>query len=199
MAGQSGEALNADLHPLHYTQAKRGNLYYASNAGAGAAYSIFSNTTYVGLALWNLSTTKMLSISRVIMGFNGAAATAESGFGYAWLPAAGFAIGTAAPLSAVTEITATRGAAVCGVPGQGNSVAKAYSGATLTSAMAWGRAAPFSSSTGAITTQVAIPNCVDEVNGSMIVPPGCFWAVTSNILTGGTFCGTVLWEEVPSP
>lgn len=196
LGGRQAEGIVAQLHGDYYTQAYNGNLFYASNAGAGASYSIFSNTTFVGLALWNQSTSKNLVIDRVIVGLNAAAATAEGSFGYAWLPTAGYAIGTAAPISAQTLITATRGSAICGVPGQGTSVALALSGATLTTAMAWGRAAPFSSSTGAITTQIAIGGLVDEVQGSMIVPPGCFWAFTTSILNGGSFVGTVVWEEV---
>lgn len=197
LLGQQAEQVVTDLHGKYYYQNKRSNLYYASNAGAGATYSIFSNASYTGLALWNLSTTKYMSIVRVILGLNGAATTAEGAFGYAWLPAAGYAIGTAAPLSAVTEITATRGAGICGAPGQGSSVAKAYSAATLTTAMTWGRGAPFSSSTGAITTEIAVGGLVDEVDGTMIIPPGCFWTLTTAIATGGTFQGTVVWEEVP--
>lgn len=197
LQGQAAEQIVAELHGKYYTQNKRGNLFYASNAGAGATYSIFSNASYTGLALWNLSTTKNLSIVRTILGLNGAATTAEGAFGYAWLPAAGYAIGTAAPLSAVTEVTLTRGTGVCGVPGQGASVAKAYSAATLTTAMAWGRGAPFSSSTGAITTQIAIGGLVDEVDGTIIVPPGCFFTLTTAIATGGTFQGTIVWEEIP--
>ena len=196
LGGKQAEGIVAELHGKYYTQNYRGNLFYASNAGAGATYSIFSNASFTGLGLWNLSTTKNLVIVRTILGLNGAAATAEGAFGYAWLPAAGTTIGTAAPLSAVTAITATRGAGICGLPGQGNSVAGAYSAATLTTAMAWGRGAPFSSSTGAITTQIAIGGLVDEVDGTMIVPPGCFWTLTTAIATGGTFQGTVVWEEV---
>lgn len=197
LGGQQGEGLVAQLNSEYYTQAKRGNAYYASNAGAGATFSIFSNASFTGLALWNLSLTKNLVVNRVLLGLNGAAATAEGAFGYSWLPQAGFAIGTAAPLSAVTEITATRGAALTGAPGQGNSVAKAYSAATLTTAMAWGRTAPFSSSTGAITTQIAIGDLVDEVRGGIIVGPGVFFALTTAIATGGTFVGTIAWSEIP--
>lgn len=198
LGGKAGEGIVAELHGKYYTQAYNGNLYYASNAGAGATFSIFTNASFTGLALWNpQGSGKNLSIVKTYLGLNGAAATAEGSFGYAWLNNAGSGLATAAPLSAFTAITATRGSAICGLAGQGSSVALAGSAATLTTAMTWGRAAPFSSSTGAITTQIAIGGLVDDVDGTMIVPPGCFWTLTTAIATGGTFVGTVIWEEIP--
>mgnify|MGYP001584487003 FL=1 len=53
IAGKQGDLLVSEMHGKYYNQNQRGNLYYASNAAAGAAFSIFSNTTFVGLALWN--------------------------------------------------------------------------------------------------------------------------------------------------
>lgn len=198
LGGHQGDGIVSELHGKYYTQNRAGNLYYVSNAGAGAAFSIFSNATFVGLALWNpQGSGKNLSIAKVTLGLNAQASTAAGAFGYAWLNNAGSGLATAAPISAITAITATRGSCICGVPGQGSSVAIAASGATLTTAMAWGRAASFSTSTGAITTWGAVGALVDDLDGTMIVPPGCFWAVTTAILTGWTAVATVVYEELP--
>lgn len=195
LGGRQGEAIVSQLHGRSYTQASRGNLYYTSNAAAGAAYTIFSNASYVGLGLWNQSTSKNLSIVRVNMGFDAQASTAASGWGYAWVNA-GYAIGTAAPISATTAVTATRGSCLLGAAGQGNSVALAVSAATLTTALLWGRGASFSTSTGAITVQMGL-QLSEDFDGTMIVPPGFAFFVTSAILTGVTGCGTIIHEEVP--
>lgn len=195
LGGRQGEAIVSQLHGRSYTQASRGNLFYASNAAAGAAFSIFSNATYVGLGIWNQNPLKNLSIVRANLGFDAQASTAASGWGYAWVNA-GYALGTAAPLSAVTAITATRGSCLLGSAGQNNSSAIAFSGATLTTALTWGRCATFSTSTGAITVQMGI-QLSEDFDGTMIVPPGFAFFMTSAILTGVTGVGTLIWEEVP--
>ncbi len=198
LGGKASEQIVAELHGKYYTQNYRGNLFYASTAAPGVTVSIFSNTSFTGLGIWNpQGSGKNLVMSRVLIGCNGAAATAEAGFGYSWLVNAGSAVATAAPLSAITAITATRGSCVCGTPGVGNSVAIAASAATLTTAMTWGRFNGISSSTGAITTQIALGVFVDYFDGTMIVPPGVFWTVTSAIASGGTFGITAEWEETP--
>ena len=71
------------------------------------------------------------------------------------------------------------------------------SAATLTTAMTWGRFSGFSSSTGAITTQIALGMFIENFDGDMIVPPGVFWAMTSSIASGGTFGLSAVWEELP--
>jgi hypothetical protein len=198
LQGKQGELIASELHGKYFTQNYRGNLYYASTAAAGVTVSIFSNASFTGLGLWNQGT-KNMSIVRTMIGCNGAAATAEAGFGYSWFNA-GTAIGTAAPVSATTPITATRGTCNVGtVTGQGSSTALAVSAATLTTAMTWGRFSGFSSSTGAITTQIALGMFIENFDGDMIIPPGWFWAMTSSIASGGTFGLTAVWEEFPNP
>ena len=198
LGGKQGDGIVSQLHGNYYTQNSRGNLYYVSSAAAGQAFSIFSNTTFVGTILWNpASSGKNLSIVKVTLGLDTTASTAMGAFGYCWIPNAGSGVATAAPVSAITAITATRGSCICGLPGQGSSVALAGSAATLTTAFAWGRAASFSIATGAITTAVAIGSLVDNLDGTMIIPPGTFWAVTTSILTGITATATVVYEELP--
>ena len=197
LQGRQGDLIASELHGKYYTQNYNGNLFYASTAAAGVTLSIFSNASYTGLGLWNQSLTKNLSIVRTMVGCNAAAATAEAGLGYAWLNA-GFVLATAAPFSATTPITATRGSCNIGVAsGQGTSAAAAFSAATLTTAATWGRFSGLSSSTGAITTQIALGMFIENFDGDMIVPPGYALLMTSAIASGGTFGLTAVWEETP--
>jgi hypothetical protein len=194
--GPSGDVLVSELHGKYYNANINGGLYYASNAAAGAAFTIFSNAGYVGLALFNpASSGKNLSIVRSMIGMNANAATAASGWGYSWLTGAGAAlVGTAAPISASTAITATRGSCIVGQAG--NSVVTVLSAATLSTAMTWGRAAAFGTGTGAITTAWG-NTLVEDLDGTMIVPPGTLFCLTSAILSGITAVGTLIWEELP--
>lgn len=193
---RQGALLASGVHGKYYVSNYRGNMYYCTNAAAGAAYTIFSNTSFVGMLLWNPSGSgKNLSIARVTLGDNLNAATAASGWGYAWLANAGNgALNT--QVTGLTAITATRGSCVCGVAGQGASVTICASAATLANALVWGRAATFSTANGATTVQMSNA-LVDDLDGTMIVPPGTLWAFTSAILTGVTATATVTWEELP--
>src|SRR5947207_3285507 len=53
LGGRQADGIVSELHGKYYTQNVNGNLYFGANAAAGAAFSIFSNTTFVGLILWN--------------------------------------------------------------------------------------------------------------------------------------------------
>lgn len=196
LGGRQGEAIVSQLHGNYYTQASRGNVFYASNAGAGAAFTIYSNTGYVGLALLNpAGSGKNLSIMKVNVGLNAQASTAMSTWAYVWQTGAGTGLGT--PISAITEITATRGSAICAVGGRGASVAVAASAMTVGSAFAWsGRHAAFNATNAAITVGLATA-CTEDLDGTMIVPPNTVWALSQSILSGWTACATVFWEEVP--
>lgn len=199
LGGKQGDGIVSELHGKYYTQASRGNLYYASNAAAGAAFSIYSATSFIGFMIHNpVGSGKNLSLVRCSLGLNAQASTAMSTWGYCWLANhLGFIIGT--PVSAFALITATRGSAVCGLGGQGSSVAQVATTATLSAAgvFGWnGRQAQFTPTNAAITVGMGT-SCYEDFEGTMIVPPGTLWTVTSAILTGWTACATVVWEEVP--
>ncbi len=197
LGGKQGDGIISGLHGKYYTQNQRGNVYYSGTAVGGAAFTIFSNASFVGHLLWNPSGSgKNLSLIRANVTPNTQGATATSGWGYAWINNAGSTIGTGAVVSTFTAVTATRGTGLCGVLGQGNSVALAGSAATFTAALAWGRSATFGTSTGIVTTQLSY-TLSEDFDGMMIIPPGTIFALTSAILTGVTASATLVWEEVP--
>ena len=198
LGGQQADMIVSQLHGKYYTQAVRGNVFYGGTAGAGVVNTIFSNATFVGLLLWNPEgSNKNLSLIRCNVGINAQASTAASGWGYAWINNAGAGLATAAVVSAFTTVTATRGPAICATGGQGASVALVGSGATFTTALLWGRAASYGTSTGAITVETGPVRLTEDFDGMTIVPPGTVFAVTSSILTGITAVSTLFWEEVP--
>lgn len=200
VAGKQGDLLVSEAHGKYYTQNYRNNLFYASNAAAGAAFTIFSNASFVGLALINPpGSGKNLSIVKASVGLATLASTAAGSFGYCWVNNVNpSGVGTAAVISAITLITATRGPCVCGPSGgtQGSSVAIALSACTLSAAMTWGRGSGMCVGTGAITTMIGY-DWHEDLDGTLIVPQGTMLALTTNILTGITGVGTLVWEEVP--
>ena len=197
LGGKQGDGIVSQLHGKYYTQASRGNVFYAGTAVGGLAFTIFSNATFVGLLLWNpQGSGKNLVPLKVNVAPTTNAATAAAGWGYAWINNAGSAVATAAVASAFTAVTATRGSVVCGPAGQGSSVARVGSGATFTTALLWGRAAAFGTSTGAVTTQLSV-NLTEDFDGMTIIPPGTIFALTTSILSGITAPASIVWEEVP--
>lgn len=197
LQGKQGELIASELHGKYYTQSYRGNAYWASAAAAGIITTAFSNTTYVGLLLWNpQGSGKNLVPIRAMQG-RILAATTVAAWGHAFLLNAGAGVATAAPLSAFTAITATRGAANNpGLTGQGNSVALVGGGATFTTALAWGRANGFSEGTN--TTAVVDQVQLEDFDGSLIIPPGTLMAVfAATAAQGGTWVPSILWEETP--
>lgn len=197
LQGKQGDQIVSELHGKYFTQNYRGNLFYGASAAAGLANSIFSNTAYVGLALWNpTGSGKNLSVVRASAIMQAIGTTALSAFGYAVVPNAGSAIATGGPFSAFTAITATRGQCNSANQGQGNSVALLGSGATLTTAALWMRNATFGSATGAATVQLATQG-TEELDGTLIVPPGMALLFSMSVLSGGTYSSSLIWEEAP--
>lgn len=197
LGGKQGDGIISGLHGKYYTQTQRGNVFYSGTAVGGEAFTIFSNASFVGHLLWNpQGSGKNISLIRCNVTPNTQGATAASGWGYAWINNAGSAVATAATVSVFTAVTATRGSAVCGVAGQGSSVALIGRAATFTTALLWGRAAAFGTSTGAVTTQLSY-TMSEDFDGMTIIPPGTIFAVTSAILSGITASASLIWEETP--
>ena len=197
LQGKQNEIIDSRLHGDNYTQNYRGNVFWGSAAVTGIITTIFSNTTYVGLLLWNpQGSGKNLVPIRAVQG-RILAATTVCSFGSCYLLNAGAGVATAAPLSAFTAITATRGAANNpGLAGQGASVALLGGGATLTTALVWGRANGFAA--GTETTAIVEQPYVEEFNGNTIIPPGTLMAVfAATAAQGGTWVPSIIWEETP--
>ena len=56
LGGKQGDMIVSQLHGKYYTQAVRGNVYYASTAAVGLVntiYSAITAPTFLGLLVWN--------------------------------------------------------------------------------------------------------------------------------------------------
>lgn len=199
LQGKQGELLASELHGKYYTQNYRNNVYYAANAAAGGTVAVYSATSQTGLLLWNIAGSgKNLVLIRATAAITTAAGTGTS-FGYMYQQNVGSALGTAAPISATTPITATRGPAVLGplTVGQGASVAQALSAATLTTAPTLFIPAGLSAGTGAITVPNTFLGLTEYFDGSLIVAPGTLFGISLSVASTNTTNLSLLWEEVP--
>lgn len=195
LQGKQSEIIQAKLHGDAYTQTYRSNVFWGSSAVTGLITTIFSNTTYVGLLLWNpQGSGKNLVPIRAAQG-RILAATTVAAWGHSYLANAGAGLGT--PVSGFTSITATRGPANNpGITGQGASVALLGGGATLGTAFTWGRANGFSEGTN--TTAVVDQVLVEDFGGNLIIPPGTVFApFAASAAQGGTWLPSIVWEETP--
>ena len=197
LQGKQNDGIVSELNGKYFTDTYNGNTYYASHTAPGVAFTIYSNTSFIGSILWNpQGSGKLVVPIRVNVGVNANAATAASAWGYCFLQNTGSNIATGAPFSAFTDINTNRGSNVIGIPGVGNSVVRFATTATLTTAFVWGRVAAFANATGAVTVSIA-DNMSEDFDGSMIVPPGCAVALTTAILSGITAASTWTWAEKP--
>lgn len=199
LQGKQSEMIVSELHGKYYTQNYRGNVYYAANAAAGGTIAVYSATSFTGLALWNpAGSGKNLVLIRATLALSTAAGTGTT-FGYVAQLNVGSTLGTAAPISATTPITATRGPAVFGpLPaGQGGSVAIALSAATLTTASTLFIPTGLGSGTGAITVPSTTPGVNEYFDGSIIIAPGTLFGFAAAVSSTNTSNASFLWEETP--
>lgn len=198
LQGKQGELLNSELHGKFYTQNYRQNMFYAANAVAGGSLVVATATSYTGLGLWNpAGSGKNVVLVRATAVPTTAAGTGTT-VGYMWTQNAGSALGTAAPLSATTPITATRGSCNLNLPtGQGNSVVIAVSAATLTTGGTLFIPSGVAAGTGAITVPNTFLGLTEYFDGSIIVNPGTFFGIGLAVASTGTWNCSFMWEETP--
>lgn len=200
--GKQGDLIKSDLHGKYYEQNYRGNLY--AFGGSDTALAAVNAITTSGatakpvIGLWNPSTSGMnLVILKAMVVFTTIGGTAVAPAGLFWVYSTGnSAISTGStPVNLKTLLAS-------------GSVAKAFSVGTaltgLTNALSLLRVAAIGPCLNAAGPATAITqpqaNLVEDVEGSIIVPPGGVAAIqvgvdvsahASNVSTG------IVWEEVP--
>lgn len=188
--GQLGDLVVSELHGRYYEQTYRGSVFSLSVSTAAAI------TAYVGaaagtpqIAVYNpVGSGKNLVVLQA--SYNNVVAASGAGTA-AW----GLWFGpTVAPTAAVNAY-ATNMATLQ----KTGSVTQCWTNTALTSSTALVNQYPvgfyyWATAAGAIGPSM---NMVD-VGGSIIVPPGCMFALGGSLaLTSATWTGNVTWEEVP--
>lgn len=166
------------LSAKYQDAAEEGRLFSAANQAAVATTAGLA-TTWTGLALSNPSTSGKNLILH------------EFGYALTVVGPAATAIGlmssdTTGLVSNITPKAAKNGA--------GASVANVDDGGTIATPILERVFAI--SSTGAITTQMMIPSCVYQINGSIILPPGRSILTYTNAACTAALIFHFMWEEV---
>lgn len=173
---------------LYWPETSQGQTFIGSTAAAGVAFPI-STGTAVTFGLWNTSNTKNAVLQSLTVGFtSGTIALGTIGIANQYC---GFAIGTAAPLSAFTAGTPKNGLVANGAA---SSMQFTPSAATLTAggtALMWLGAASESATAG-----TGINGAVYQFNGQVIVPPGNLVFVCGSVAQTGLFSMSLVWSEI---
>lgn len=172
----------------YYPDVLAGNVFIGATAAAGVAFPI-STGTAVTFGLWNTSSTKNAVLIDLDVGAtSGTIALGTLGLANQYC---GFAIGTAAPLSAFTAGTPKN--AMVGA-GNGSVMSFTPSAATLTAggtALKW-----LGKSIESATAGLGIFDGHYEFDGKVIVPPGNLVFVCASVAQTGIFTMSMSWAEV---
>lgn len=178
----------------YFSEVSLGRVFIGSTAAAGVALPI-STGTAVTFGLWNTSTTKWAVPLWISIGYtSGTIALGEFGMAN---QDCGYALATAAPLSAFTDgTTATVKNALLG-SGQTSALRFTPSTATLTAggtACAWlGR-----SSESATAGLGVVGGFYHDFDGSLIVRPGQLLFPCGSVAQTGIFTISMAWAEIPA-
>lgn len=174
----------------YYPETIGGRVFHGATAVAGVALPI-STGTAVTFGLWNTSNQFNAVINRVNIGYtSGTIALGEFGIAN---QACGFAIGTAAPLSAVTAGTPKNG-----MLGAGAASAMTFIPATATltaggTAVMW-----LGKSIESATAGLGVFDATYDLDGQLIVTPGQLVFLCGSVAQTGIFTCSMSWTEIPT-
>lgn len=172
----------------YFPEASQGNVFIGSTAAAGTAFPI-STGTAVTFGLWNTSSAKNAVLLGLDVGYtSGTIALGTLGIANQYC---GFAIGTAAPLSAFTDGTPKN--ALVGA-GKASAMRFTPSAATLTAggtALMW-----LGKGIESATAGLGVFDGHYEFDGKIIVPPGQLVFVCGSVAQTGLFSMSLTWAEI---
>lgn len=187
-AGQLGDLIISNLHGRYYETNYRKSLFHAANQSA-VTTSAGVTVNYVGCSIANpVGSGVNAVITRVGFGLIIAQSTAAVTYGFC----AGY--------NATTNVTA--GGAITPQPGFVGSGATARCTANASPTFPTGTPVIThifaSGGDGAITVALMNPMTTFELDGSLILPPGGYGGIYTNISSGTLgFMGSISWVEIP--
>lgn len=172
----------------YYPEVKAGKVFIGSTAAAGSAFPI-STGTAVTFGLWNVNPKKYAALLRLTVGYtSGTIALGEIGIAN---QDCGYAIGTAAPLSAFADGTPKNA-----LLGQTGSTMR-FCPAATTTLTAGGTACWWSGrSIESATAGLGIFEADIDIDGMIIVPPGQLAFVCGSVAQTGVFTMSLVWAEL---
>lgn len=166
-----------------------GQVFHGSTAVGGVAIAAYNATAHT-FGLWNpLGSGKNAYLISAAISFISGTIT-PSNFTYSYATALGAQAATGGKVTAVTT-----GTPVNGVIGGGNTSVMNFVPATITlaSASLLFRTMGVTMLTTAASTYL---QAIEVFDGTVIVPPGVFFGVSTNVASGVTADIALVWEEV---
>lgn len=187
--GKTLEQILSQLHGRFYENASRGNLFFASTAVAGVAPGTALSTT-PPMSVWNPPNSGVLvELLQVFLGYVsgtlGAGSIVHAGLiGQMTVPTGG------------SELT-PQSSIIANVRGK----ARAFQGSTLVGTPTILRPSLVLGAGLATTAELPKAPAYDEVDGSIVVPPGAVWAYNGVAAAGTSPLVLIgaLYGEVPIP
>ena len=195
--GQLGDGIVSELHGKWYETAYRGNLFSVGmNVTALSANTLtLTATTTPIIGVWNPLTSNVnlvLAKAKLQLAVAGNSAVAPGGFVWAT------SINNGAITTGLTPLN-RKTLAQAGSQAKGFNISTALTG--LTNALVVQHAAGFGTlvaAQGATASPMISGDCVEEFDGSLIVPPGGVLALLNTVSTTTISVASMLmWEEVP--
>lgn len=185
--GNLGDTIVSELHGRYYETTYRRAMFLAANPTAVSTTATTSGTTTVqtGILISNpINSPVNLVVNKV--GYSlfavGAASTFFLGVGY----------NSTTNITNTTPLTVRN--AYVGVGSAGFGIASS----SWTAPTAMNFAIPLGSVGSVATTSWAEgPANVFDIEGSIILPPGAYAAILTNVAQTSNFFGSIAWEEVP--
>lgn len=173
----------------YYSEVAKGRTFIGSTAAAGTALPI-STGTAVTFGLWNTSATKAAVLLNVTIGYtSGTIALGTFGIANQYC---GYAIGTAAPLSAFNDGTPKNA-----LLGSGNASAMRFTPAATTTLTAGGTAVMWlGRSIESATAGLGVFAASYDFNGQLIVTPGQLVFLCGSVAQTGLFSCSMTWSEI---
>lgn len=199
-AGKQGDTMVSELHGRFYEQNYRGNLYNfgLSNTALVAANAIATGLTATAQPVVGLYNPISSGVNLVILQANIVVTTiansAVSPGGFMWVSSPNNPAVTtgSTPINCKTQLSS-------GSQAKAFAVSTALTGLTNNLAVLRGtNIAPFNAAGAATAVSVTQGNSVENVDGSIIVPPGGYVGIMNQVST--TTCSVsvgIMWEEVP--
>lgn len=173
----------------YYTDSFLGRSFIGSTPAAGVAFPI-STGTAVTFGLWNTSS-KFNAVLQYLKASYTSGTIALGTWGIA-NQYCGFAIGTAAPLSAFTDATPKNA-----FLGGGNVSQMRFTASAATLTAGGTQATWLGAGQESATAGLGIWGVREDFDGSIIVPPGQLVFVCGSVAQTGLYSMSLQWAEVP--
>ena len=174
----------------YYPETSQGLVFTGSTAAAGVAYPLGTAAgTAATVALWNTSSTKNAVLMGLTVGYtSGTIAIGEIGIGVQY---AGFAVGTAAPITAFTN-----GIVNNNLVGSGANSSMRFTGSTATLTAGTTNVFWLGSSMEIATAAPGVSTVNYDFDGGLIITPGSVGWVVGSVAQTGLFTLSLTWAEI---